>query len=136
MLDDSRKPLPPAMSSMIQLLSTGFPTLRVSDDVPQERPKEFITVDIGGGTQDAQGLYGAPTFIIDIYGPAMGVVEKRCNEVLNFLVGSQFKKLGNTQFRGWNVVTWPHPFPDPRVHDRRRWQLIGTFGLSNAKKGK
>lgn len=132
--DSNLKPLPPALLSMVTLLEAGFPTLSVSEDVPDERPAEFIVVDIAGGSQSSTGLYGAPTYIIDVYGPSSSV-ETRCNEVLRHLVGAQFSSLGNTQWRGWNVVTWPHPFPDPRVHDRRRWQLIGTFGISNRKKG-
>ena len=130
-----RRPLPPALLSMIDLLREMNPGLSVSQDRPKQRPQSFIVVELVGGSEDATGTISEPVFAIQCYATNTGDAEVLAQRVLAQCKSSQFKTRGDTQLRGWSTLAIPVPFPDPLVADRRRWQFSGVFGISNSKKG-
>lgn len=131
----SRRPLPPSLLVMIGLLRNLQPGLSVSEERPKQRPESFIVVDYVGGSADDTGTLAAPTFAIQCYAMSTGDAERLCGDVLAQLQGIQFQRLNDTQLRGWETLSLPVPFPDPLISDRRRWQLLGTLGMSNIQKG-
>ena len=123
------QPLPPSLKSMIRLLESGGFT-PVAEDVPKNRPNLFYRVELVGGTEHRTGAMSFPVFAYQVYAMDTGMAETQSGYLLAFLKSRQFTALGNVQYRGWSTVALPAPFPDPRVSDRRRWQLSGEFSLS------
>lgn len=123
------QPLPSSLKSMIRLLEHGGFT-PVHDDVPKTRPPLFYRVELVGGTEHRTGAMSFPVFAYQVYAMDTGMAETQSGYLLAFLKSRQFTALGNVQYRGWSTVALPAPFPDPRVSDRRRWQLSGEFSLS------
>lgn len=128
------KPLPPALLSFIELLKELNPALSVSQDRPKQRPEQFVVVDLLPGSEDVTGTLMAPVFAIQCYATNTGDAEQLCGLVLSQCKSSQFRQLGDVQFRKWTTESAAYPFPDPLVADRRRWQFTGTFGISNRSK--
>ncbi|QFG05089.1 tail terminator [Gordonia phage Cleo] len=120
---------PPALKSMIRLLESGGFT-PVGEDVPKVRPNLFYRVELVGGTEHRTGAMSFPVFAFQVYAMDTGMAETQSGYLLAFLKSKQFTALEHVQYRGWSTVALPAPFPDPRVADRRRWQLSGEFGLS------
>ncbi|WNN95741.1 tail terminator [Gordonia phage Fribs8] len=123
------RPHPPALKSMIDLLTAGGFT-PAHDDVPKTRPDLFYRVELISGDEHRTGAMAVPVFAFQVYATTTGIAEVQSGKLLAYLKSRQFRALGDVQYRDWSTVGLPVPFPDPRVSDRRRWQLTGSFGLS------
>lgn len=124
---------PPALKTMITLLSSVLAPIPVSQDVPGDveggYPDTFVCVDLVGGYETANGHISVPTFAFQCYALGAGSAEELAGNLLAALKSAQFTVVGGAQLRNFTATGGPYNFPDPDV-PRRRWQLVGTFAMN------
>ncbi len=126
----SYTPRPSATATLISLLSTALPDVATAGDVPGEDDgygPQFVVVDRVGGTDIAQGYLAENMFAFGCYALSGPDAEGLAERVIAALKTAQFRAVGAVQLGKFTVIGGPHKFDDPKVIQRRRYQLTATF---------
>ncbi|AWY05195.1 tail terminator [Gordonia phage Margaret] len=124
-------PNPDGLATIISKLSYLNPALSVSEDVPRGRPESYVRVEHLGGSEASSGAFIVVSMSILCYATSTGTARRMSDDLLAQIKSSQFSVWDGVQIRAWTTDSLPHPFPDPVVTDRRRWQFVGSLGFSH-----
>ncbi|QCW22017.1 tail terminator [Gordonia phage Yakult] len=122
---------PDGLALLVSLLTYRNPGLSVSEDAPRQRPEKYVRIEHLGGVEGPSGAFITPAFALQCYAMNTGDARRTCDDLLRQIKAAQFTHWDGVQIRAWETASLPHPFPDPAVSDRRRWQFAGSLGLSN-----
>src|SRR6266568_7898770 len=123
-------PRPSATAALISILLAALPGIFISGDVPGEDDgydDSFIVVDRVGGTDIAQGYLAENMFAFGCYALNGPDAEALAERVIAACKTAQYKAVGPVQLGKFTVIGGPHKFDDPKVIQRRRYQLTATF---------
>lgn len=121
----------PSITKVIRdVLTSAIPGSPSMGDLPGEEdgyPDSFIVVERKGGTEIAQGYLAESLLVIQCYALNGPDAETLAEQVVAALKSAQFTRVGETNLRKLNLVSLPQKYDDPRVVQRRRYQLAATF---------
>ncbi|QOP64384.1 tail terminator [Gordonia phage Orla] len=124
-------PNPDGLAVLISKLSYLNPGLSVSEDAPRARPDKYARIEYLGGTEASSGAFITVSMSILCYAKDTGSTRELSEGLLAQIKSSQFSVWDGVQIRAWTTDSLPHPFPDPAITDRRRWQFVGSLGFSH-----
>lgn len=109
-------------AALIAYLKRKFPGVPVSNRVPQDRPKKFITVERTGGRRTH--LWDSPMFAVQAWAPTEGEASALADEVAGAVLAWQLDPIV-----AYSAVSAVYAFPDP---DSRvpRFQLTVSATLA------
>lgn len=123
-------PRPSATKALVDILTVALPDVASAGDVPGEDDgydDSFVVVDRVGGTDIAQGYLAENMFAFGCYALSGPDAEALAERVIAACKTAQFRTVGTVQLGRFTVVGGPHKFDDPKVIQRRRYQLTATF---------
>lgn len=126
----SYTPRPSATKAVIGLLTTALPEVPAMGDAPgqdDDYPSTFVVVERAGGADIAQGYLGQPMITLQCYGLNGPDAEALAEQVIAALKSAQYKSTAGVQFGRFTVIGGPSKYDDPKVPQRRRYQLTATF---------
>ncbi|UJQ86180.1 tail terminator [Gordonia phage GiKK] len=130
-IDRDVLPNPDGLKTLISKLAYLNSGLSVSEDAPRVRPEKYCQIAHLGGSEDTSGAFITVSFSILCYATSTGDARRMSDDLLAQIKSSQFSVWDGVQIRAWTTESLPHPFPDPAVSDRRRWQFVGSLGFSH-----
>jgi hypothetical protein len=123
-------PLPKkAVPVAIAILEAAFPTLTVSDEIPEPRPARFLVVSRTGGTQPAQHQ-DRPRILVECWAKDSDTAEQMTTTARQALRNARASTFGGVWVYCWENEQGPVDLNDPDIQDRRRCQFHGDLLLS------
>lgn len=124
-------PAAPGVLTAVNILTPDQAPVRVSDEMPQQRPKQIILISQVGGSRP-NPVQSIHRLLIELWvAKSLSVnIETWCGEVSAALRNSSGHTYDGVFSFGWGNEQGPVDFPDPDVTDMRRWQFHGDLKLS------
>lgn len=123
----------PGVLTGIRILKEGQPAIRVSDEMPKERPQRIILVSQVDASRP-NPVQSVHRLLIECWlakslRPTVNI-ERWCGEVSSVLRSSAGSTYQGVFSYGWSNQQGPVDFDDPDVTDMDRWQFHGDLRLS------
>lgn len=123
----------PGVLTGIRIIGQGQPAIKVSSEMPRERPQRIVLVSQVGGERP-NPVQSVHRLLVECWlskslRPTVSI-EAWCAEVSTVLRSSAGSIYSGVFSYGWSNHQGPVDFPDPDVTDMDRWQFHGDLTLS------
>lgn len=126
-------PAAPGVLTATRIVGGAFPAIRVSDEMPNERPQQVVLISQIDGRRP-NPVQSVHRLLVECWlNKALDSsvnIETWCGEVSAALRNSSGRTYSGVFSFGWGNEQGPVDFPDPDVTDMRRWQFHGDLTLS------
>lgn len=123
----------PGVLTAIRIIKGDLPALKVSDEMPRERPQQIILVSQVGASRP-NPVQSVHRLLIECWlAKSLRTtvnLETWCAEVSTVLRSSAGSTYSGVFSYGWSNQQGPVDFDDPDVTDMDRWQFHGDLKLS------
>ncbi|AAN07931.1 hypothetical protein AVANI_13 [Mycobacterium phage Avani] len=123
----------PGVLTGIRIVKEGQPGIRVSDEMPTNRPNRIIIISQVDGRRP-NPVQSVHRLLVECWlSKALRSsinIEAWCGEVSSVLRNSAGSLFSGVFSYGWSNQQGPVDFPDPDVTDMDRWQFHGDLTLS------
>lgn len=118
-----------ALKTVKAVLGPRFPGMRISPQMPQTRPPQFIRLSL------LPGDYPNPAFtvahpLVECWAETAETAEDMCGTASQALMNAKGLWFAGAFIGGWGNQQGPVELNDPDITDRVRWQLHGDLHIS------